>query len=181
MASVLFTLLFAAVPLFAAPSGPPELRGRDVVTGKEIHVKPGGGPLVIVFLSAVCPCSDSHRPELAQLKTDFPQATIVGVNANADEDLPSAKEYFTRAALPFPVIRDPRSVLTDRLKALRTPHAFLFTADGRLVFQGGVSDTSQFSASAKKYLREALEDVTAGRPVRTAQARPLGCVITRGD
>lgn len=176
-----FLLVLQSIPALALIR-PHDLHARDLVTGKTFDLKSAeGSPLVVVFLSSVCPCSDSHRSELTQLKADFPRAIIVGVNANADEDLVSAKSYFEKSGLPFPVIRDPGSKLANDLKALRTPHAFLFSPEGNLVYQGGVSSVSHFEPEARKYLREALEDVTANRKVRTAQARPLGCIIERED
>lgn len=186
MPSLLFTAMLVLTQILcsdasaATPRRPPEIHGRDLVTGKNIDVvNLSGKPVALVFLSSFCPCSDSHRPELAKLQKDFPNALIIGVNANADEDLVDAKKYFEKSELPFPVIRDPGSKLANEYKALRTPHAFLFSPQGDLIFQGGVSSTSHFEDSAQKYLREALEDVTAGVPVRTAKARPLGCLIER--
>lgn len=186
----LLTLTAAFLPFSTANSAsganelsrPSEMHGRDLVTGHDFtwtSQDPQRGPLVMVFLSSVCPCSNSHLGELTALAKDFPSATFVGVNANADEELVSAKSYFEKSGLTFPVLRDPGSKWANQLRALKTPHSFVFDTKGGLVYQGGVSDSSNFTPDARKYLREALDDITHDRPVREARTRVLGCTIER--
>lgn len=160
------------------------LQTTNLVTGEKFDFNaqlPGlkDQTLVLVFLSAVCPCSDSHRVELTKLKTDFPQFAFFGVHSNSDEDSKATLEYFQKSGLPFPVLQDQKTKLADQFQALKTPHAFVISPAGDILFRGGVSNSSQFATADRKYLREALEDTTQRRPVRTAQARPLGCAISR--
>ncbi len=166
----------------AAPL-PRQLAGKSAIDERNLLV--GGDTknrgLVVVFLSAVCPCSNSHLVELKRLKNDFPDFDFVALHANSDEDKQTASSYFKAADLPFPVLRDSGAKWADEFKALKTPHAFIVLNDGRLAYQGGVSSSAHFDENtARKYLREALEDLAAGREVRTPEARTLGCVISRG-
>jgi len=172
----LLSLLIFTMPLFAAS----QLKGEDLFTGKEIEVKSGEKGLVVVFLSAKCPCSISHMPELLELAKTNTKFTFVAVHSNVDETTAEAREYFTQAKLPFTIIKDHDAKIADQYKALKTPHAFVTDSNGKTVFQGGLSDSTDCSESGKRFLREALSDLMAGRKVRVANARPLGCAISRG-
>lgn len=156
------------------------LSGIDFKTGKDVTVlrdDPAKKATVLVFMSSSCPCSISHGDEVVNLSKDFPEFRFIGINSNAGEELADAKTYFSR--FPFLVLRDQKAILANEFKALKTPHAFILTSDGKQVFQGGVSDSSKFSPSNRRYLREALEDIRANRAIGTPIARALGCSIER--
>lgn len=137
--------------------------------------------LVVVFVSAKCPCSDSHIAELKSLAKDFPQFNYVAVHSNMDETAEVAKTYFKTVALPFPVIHDSKAEIADRFQALKTPHAFVVLANGKMAYQGGVSSSHRFEKADKKFLREALDDLAHDRKVKTPEGRTLGCSIYRGE
>jgi peroxiredoxin len=158
-----------------------EITGPDISSGKETSVKAVGKGLVVVFLSAVCPCSDSHITELKSLHEAYPDFSFVAIHSNADESAEAAKKYFDQAKLPFSVIQDQKGKWLDQFKALKTPHAFVIKTGGEIVYQGGVSDSHDFSRAQHKFLREALEDVHADHKIRTAEGRTLGCAIARED
>lgn len=139
----------------------------------------GKTAVAVIFLSAVCPCSRSHEAAVAELARQFPEVTFLGVNSNQNEPLPLSRDYFARAALPFPVLRDDAATLADSLGAFKTPHAFLLEAKGNVLFSGGVDDSQNAATARTHYLREALQDLRAGRKIQRAEARALGCVIAR--
>lgn len=134
---------------------------------------------VVVFLSAKCPCSDSHVSLLKQLAQRYKTFQFIGVHANADEPAALAQSYFKKASLGFEVISDPQQRLADSLRAFKTPHAFVLDRAGQIMYQGGVTDSSKADRAERFYLDEALQDITSGQPVRTAEGRTLGCVILR--
>lgn len=174
------TICITAVWSWASPADLPEFSGIDLVTMKSI--KSNGNskrPLVLVFLSSKCPCSMSHIPELKALATEFKEFEFIGINSNSDESLENAHAYFDSIGLGFPVLRDQNFKFADHFKAAKTPHAFLIQTNGRIVFQGGVSNSSKFPQADRKFLREALEDIKTGSPIRTPHARALGCSIVR--
>jgi hypothetical protein len=117
--------------------------------------------------------------ELKDLAKQYPQFNFVGVHSNLDEKRDISQMYFKNAALPFPVIEDQDLALANELHALKTPHAFVVAANGKMLYQGGVSDSRDFGSADRHYLREALNDISHDRPVSTPQARTLGCIISR--
>lgn len=158
------------------------LEGANLLSDARVSVPiKDKSALVVVFLSAKCPCSNSHIGELRALAKDYAIFVFVGVHSNSDESLKDAKTYFGRADLPFPIVQDEKARLADEYKALKTPHAFVIDARGKILYQGGVSDSHEFEKSNRKYLREALADIAAGRPVKIREGRTLGCMIQRGS
>ena len=160
----------------------PSLQGVNLnAAAKEIlaPIQPGKQGLVVVFLSAKCPCSNSHISELNGIAKAHPEFAFVAVHSNSDETPEMAQKYFRDTGLPFPVIQDAKSQLADELKAFKTPHVFVFDPSGKIQYQGGVTSSAHALTAEHHYLSEVLEDLAAGKAPRLAQSRTLGCVISR--
>ncbi|MFO0807456.1 MAG: redoxin domain-containing protein [Gemmataceae bacterium] len=140
---------------------------------------------VIVFLSFDCPVSNSYIEPLNELARTFaPQGvSFLGfcpTSVPAEEVAKQVKEY----ALTFPVYRDHKLLAVDALKAASTPEAFVLDKNSVLRYRGRIDNG--YAARLKKNahvterdLKDALEDVLAGRPVRTPATAPIGCAIAR--
>lgn len=177
-----FALFFLVASVcFSAPIALP-LQAPDLFSKKEVTVKAQGKKAVVVaFLSAVCPCSDSHMQELSSLAKEYGDFEFIAVHSNVDEEEGPTKTYFTENKLPFPIVQDTGAKLADQFKALKTPHVFVVAPGGDILYQGGVSSSKDFARADRKYLREALSDLHAGKAVKTPEGRTLGCVISRGE
>lgn len=173
-------IVFVYLAFGSVYAAPPSLgvQGRSLLGATDI-VSDTNKTTVLIFLSSICPCSNSHVEEIKRLKNDFPEFEFIGVHSNADEDLMSAKEYFAEKKLNFPLIEDEKSKLANQFKALKTPHAFVINSKGETLYQGGVTSSSSFDEKNQNYLREALTDLREGKKIRTTSSRPLGCMIAR--
>lgn len=177
--SLVLSLFLACPVAMAAPSA--TLNGTELLSDKVISVSPQSAGSVVVFLSAVCPCSNSHIEEIKSLAKAHPEMSFVAVHSNLEEGLEESRAYFQKAQLGFPVIQDKNTVIADEFKALKTPHAFVISKDGKLLYQGGVSSSRDIARADRKFLREALEDIQQNKTVRTPEGRTLGCAISRGE
>jgi hypothetical protein len=155
------------------------VEGMDILTGKSKVIESGEKGMVLVFLSARCPCSDSHTKLLNQISKKYSQFTFVGVHSNADEDLEMAKEYFGGRKMEFTVLHDSDFKLVERFKAVKTPHAFVLNKAEEVLYRGGVTDSSQAQKSKRNYLTQALDEINSGLPVSNKSGRALGCAIAR--
>jgi hypothetical protein len=140
----------------------------------------------IVFLSSRCPCSQAHQERLAELARFFSSSErprrigFIGINANQDEPLAEARTYFENQQLPFPVYRDAGMKWLELFPALKTPHVFIIDREkSEILYQGGVDDSSHPKTSSTFYLRDAFDDIEAGRNIRAPKTRALGCQISR--
>lgn len=79
------------------------------------------------------------------------------------------------------LLLDPEGTVGRAWGAMTTPDMRVIDAEGRIVFAGGIDDRPTNKVEdldgANNFVRAALEDVEAGRPVRTAYAQPYGCSI----
>ena len=79
------------------------------------------------------------------------------------------------------LLLDPTGEVGKRYDAKTTPDMRIIDPEGRLIFVGGIDDkpTNKVEdlASANNFVRAALADAKAGRPVETAFAQPYGCAI----
>ncbi len=177
---VLFFLIWSLQPLAFACSTK-TLSGTDLRTGQgvSVNLKESSKGTVVLFLSAVCPCSKSHEKGLGVLAQEFPQFKFVGVHSNADEKSEMAKRHFQKAGFSFPVIQDENAKIAEEFRALKTPHAFIVGAKGECWFNGGVDNSNDSSQATQHYLRAALMDLQQGNEPKEKQVRTLGCIIRR--
>ena len=91
----------------------------------------------------------------------------------------------TRHAAPAAVLLDPQSRIARAYAATVTPHMYVIDASGMLVYKGGIDSIPSSSQSdvpkAKQYVRVALDEVLAGKPVSEASTRPYGCSLKYGN
>ncbi len=177
---ILLAGLVAKLSVFAAIDSQSTVTGKNLLSNEMVSVEAKGKKaLVVIFLSAKCPCSNSHIDELKSLSHDYPDFNFVGIHSNVDEAVDSAQTYFSKVALPFAVIQDHNTALADQFQAFKTPHAFVIQSDGKILYQGGVSSSKTFAQADHKFLREALVNIHQGQPVAKPEGRTLGCSIAR--
>jgi thioredoxin-related protein len=183
MKNIIFmTSLLIQLSTFAAIDSKSTVSGINILTDKVTTISAAGKKaLVVVFLSAKCPCSASHIEELKSLSHDYPEFNFVGVHSNVDEGVDFSKVYFAKEVLPFTVIQDVNAVIADQFQAFKTPHAFVVDADGKILYQGGVSSSKNFAQAENKFLRDALQHLHLGQAVAKPEGRTLGCSIARNS
>ena len=72
---------------------------------------------------------------------------------------------------------DPAGVIGRMYGATSTPSVYIINASGALVYQGAVSAPGGDPRTARNYVKEALEQVFAGKPISTATTRQYGCPV----
>lgn len=86
-----------------------------------------------------------------------------------------------RGAAPTAVLLDPDGTIGRAYGARTTPHMFVIDGTGKLVYMGGIDDRPTSDPAdiegARNYVRAALADLAAGKPVTMAVTRPYGCSV----
>lgn len=87
----------------------------------------------------------------------------------------------TDDAHPTATLLDPSGAMGRAFGARNTPHMFVIGGDGRVLYQGAIDDRPsarpETLAGATNYVRAALADISAGRPVAVAETTPYGCSV----
>jgi peroxiredoxin len=90
----------------------------------------------------------------------------------------------SRHAAPAAVLLDPQSKIAAAYGATVTPHMYIIDATGVLVYKGGIDSIPSSNVDdiprAEQYVRVALGEVMAGKPVKDASTRPYGCSLKYG-
>jgi peroxiredoxin len=110
--------------------------------------------------------------------------TINSAAASRQGDLPSdqlQKYVQDNHANPTAYLRDPTGSVGHLYGAKTTPHMFVINPDGKLIYQGGIDNKPtpdpEDIPGATNYVRAALEESMAGKPVTVATSRPYGCSV----
>ncbi|MGQ2936512.1 MAG: thioredoxin family protein [Sphingopyxis sp.] len=98
----------------------------------------------------------------------------------------SAKNWGQRFNAGFThLLLDPTGAIGRAYGAKTTPDMRVIDGEGRIIYAGGIDDkpTNKVEdlAGARNFVRAALDDHAAGRPVTTAFAQPYGCAIKYAD
>ena len=86
-----------------------------------------------------------------------------------------------RNAAPHAVILDSDGRIGRSYNAKTTPHMFIIDGTGKLVYMGGIDSITTSNPDdiprATQYVRVALQEMAAGKPVSTPVTRPYGCSV----
>lgn len=87
----------------------------------------------------------------------------------------------SRKAMPAVVLLDPAGTAGHAYEARTTPHMFIVSPDGKLIYMGGIdsipSADAEDIAKATPYVKVALAEAMAGKPVTNASTKPYGCSV----
>jgi peroxiredoxin len=164
---------------------------RDVkmksVDGKEYSIASVAGKkgTLVIFTCNHCPWVKRWQGRIAVIGNAAGKQGIgvIAINSNDPEQFPedAYDGMVTRAkqlGLRYPYVMDATSEVGRAFGATHTPEAFLFDADGKLVYHGGVDDNAQDEkAVSQTWLHDAVAAVATGQSVPMAETKALGCSI----
>ena len=165
-----------------------DLKLKDI-SGKEVamkDVKKDNGVLVM-FSCNTCPYVIKNQERTLAI-SNYALKKNVGVillNSNealrGDEDSYDAmKNYAKEQGYKWNYVVDANNEIADAFGANRTPECFLFNNDLKLVYHGAIDDNpSDATAVDKHHLKNAINELTAGKEITVKESRSVGCTIKR--
>jgi peroxiredoxin len=191
-----FTILTATafVPAAAEVKAAPPQVGAAVpgFTLKDIHRRPRSldgfkdkKSYVVVFVDTECPLANLYFPTLIELHREYASKGVqfLAINSSSQDSFVKVSADAQEREAPFPVLKDFDQKVADAFGAKRTPEVFLLDANRVIRYHGRVDD--QYSIGfrranpARRDLKNALDELLAGRPITTPQTEVSGCVIER--
>lgn len=159
-----------------------DLEGTD---GRRHSLQSLQGPvLVVVFSCNHCPYAVAYEDRLVAIQRDYAAkgVQLVAINSNDDKSYPEDSfphmvERAKQKGFNFPYVRDADQKVVEAYGAVCTPHVFAFDSERKLRYRGRIDDSKDPKQVNSNDLREALDDLVAGRPVRVPDTRPFGCSI----
>jgi peroxiredoxin len=138
---------------------------------------------VVAFTCNHCPYALAWHERLQDVAREYgDRVGFVQINSNDAVKYPqdSFAEMEKRVAagdFASPYLHDESQQVAKAWGALKTPHVFVIDANGAIVYQGALDADHAEESLRARWLRDALEDVLAGRPVALSETTPRGCAI----
>jgi peroxiredoxin len=141
--------------------------------------------LIVVFSCNHCPYVVGSEERMNKLYADYSAkgVAMVAINSNETEGHPgdSFENMVQRAKeknFRFAYVRDDSQEVALAYGALRTPHFYVFDAERKLRYTGRMDDNPRNPGKeTTRELRDALDDLLAGRAVKVAVTNPVGCNV----
>ena len=140
--------------------------------------------LVLIFSSNRCPTAKAYAERMNALQLEYgPRGVqLVAINANdphlqPDERYPRMIERAAEDGFRFPYVVDEGQRVARAYGAICTFHVFVLDRERRLRYQGRFDDSRLTGRVTSHDLRNALDDVLAGREVAVPTTRPFGCSL----
>lgn len=137
---------------------------------------------VVVFFADHCPCQAAHDARLRDLFTTYhPRGVdLFAVDSETGATLERDRARAIERAYPFPILLDPGGALAAEVGADYATETVVFDRTGHVRYHGGIdSDRKSLHDDAAPYLRDALDDLLAGRSPRRSESKALGCALQR--
>ena len=183
-------LLYAAdVP--AVGSAAPEFSAPDA-NGKTQSLSEYKGKYVVLeWFNPECPFVKKHygSDNMQKLQAEYTGKGVVWLtidsnapgtegNINADQAKKIMDSWKTKQTA---LVLDPESKIAKLYGAKNTPNMVIVGPDGKIVYEGAIDSKATPNPadipSSTNYVKNALDESLAGKPVSNAQTKPYGCSV----
>jgi peroxiredoxin len=156
------------------------------VDGKELSIKDVEKPAgtLVIFTCNHCPFAKAWEARIVALGNSYGAkgVGVIAINANdpkvaPDDSMDKMQERAKDKGMQFPYVVDATSNVARAFGASRTPEAFVFDKNGKLVYHGAVDDSQDPDKVEVTYLKNALDAVLAGSDVAVKETKSIGCSI----
>ncbi len=186
LAAPLAAAAFADPLALGAPAPRADVKMKSV-DGKELSIAnvQGKKGTLVVFSCNHCPWAQAWESRIVELGNTYAKRGIGVIVINANDPAAYPEDGFDvmvkrakERKMAYPYVVDATSDVARAFGASKTPEAFLFGADGKLVYRGTVDDNAREPEKVeKRWLKDALEAVSSGKPVPVADTKAFGCSI----
>lgn len=170
----------------------PPFRARDTRDREWQLAELAGKPVVLEWTSPSCPFVRAQyqsgvMQELQRMASAQGAVwlSVISIHPSRGDFVPANKAealHQQRGAASAALLMDAEGTLGRAYGAAVTPHLFVVDGKGILVYAGGPHEQPTLDPAQVRrlpnFIRAALEDLRAGRPVATPSSAPFGCAIS---
>ena len=148
---------------------------------RSLNTLKGKNGAVLIFISVQCPVSNAYNERMEKLAQDYKAkgVNVIGINSNNTEPVAAVKSHASEKHLTFTILKDDGNKIADRLGATRTPEAYVIDASGKLVYHGRIDNSQKLEGVVSNDLRNALDEMVAGKAISKTGGAAFGCTIKR--
>jgi thiol-disulfide isomerase/thioredoxin len=180
----------AATPSNMVPLGfeAPDFRLMDTISGRYLTLNDLAShkATVIMFICNHCPFVMHVNDQLVKLAKDYipKEVSFIAISSNDVDNYPQdSPEKMRKKAFeldyPFPYLYDETQEIAKAYDAACTPDFYIFNKDRKCVYRGQLDDSrpSNGKPTTGKDIREALDNLLAGKEINPVQIPSIGCNI----
>ena len=139
---------------------------------------------VVVFTCNHCPYALAWHQRINDVARDYAPRNVRFLQISPNDaaryprdSLDAMRERVEAGEFASPYLYDESQEVARAWGASVTPDVFVLDGEGQLRYHGAPDSDHADEAQHAAWLREALDDVLAGRELRTAETTPRGCSI----
>ena len=140
---------------------------------------------VVCFLGTECPLARLYGPRLSKLADEFASQNVrfIGVNSNSQDSPKEVAAFVKDYGIRFPILKDPGNKVADQFEARFMAEVFVLDHRLAIRYRGRVDDQYlpgvAHGQATRHDLRNALEELLAGKKVTVSKTETTGCAIGR--
>jgi len=138
--------------------------------------------VVVMFIATQCPFSNAYNDRMRQMVAVYEKQGVlfVGINSNKTEPAEEVSKHAKQHGFGFPLMKDPGNRVADLYDARHTPEIFVVDPRGKLVYHGRIDESYEDASKVTSPdLKNALDQLLAGKPIARAETKAFGCSIKR--
>jgi len=143
-----------------------------------------GKPTLLIITCNHCPHARAYVSRIRGIHEQFSDRVgFLAINPNdpvryPEDSFDNMKPMAEALGINGFYLFDETQDVARALGAQRTPEAFLFDADGQLVYNGAIDDNEREPQQVtKRYLEDAISAVLSGQEVAVKETQPVGCSV----
>jgi len=192
---LLVAMAFAATAFAVEVGKPaPDFTGTDI-NGKTIKLSDYKGKIVVIeSYNSDCPFCMNHYKTgaMQELQRELAAKGVVWLmvdSVNTKNFSYRTPEQARKESADLKIaatawIDDNSGTIGHLYGMLTTPQMFVIAADGTLAYDGAIDDRPEpfgDPRAAKNYVRAAVGELQAGKPVTISATKPYGCAVKYAD
>ena len=141
---------------------------------------------MLIAQGNACPVFQQYGPTISAFASEYAERGVptLLINASLQDDAASIQADLNQYGMgDLPVLVDEDQKMAQALSIVSTTETLVIDPTSwSIVFRGAIDDQISYDgrkdAATKTYLRDAVEDVLSGKPVRVPRTRAYGCAIS---
>jgi len=137
--------------------------------------------IVIMFIATKCPVSNDYNSRMEEIFYEYKdkEVSFLGINSNKSEDVSEIENHAKDNGLTFTILKDDKNIIADKFEASYTPEIYVLSNNFELLYHGRIDNSRRESVVSSSDLKNALDEILAGKEVSNPETKAFGCTIKR--
>ena len=137
--------------------------------------------IVIMFIATKCPVSNDYNSRMEEIFNEYKdkEVSFLGINSNKSEDVSEIENHAKDNWLTFTILKDEKNIIADKFEASYTPEIYVLSNNFELLYHGRIDNSRRESVVSSSDLKNALDEILAGKEVSNPETQAFGCTIKR--